>query len=43
MVFAIIFEWDLDAQWKMFKLTMKSNVAQVMTKVSTLTTDKVNP
>jgi hypothetical protein len=43
MVFAIIFEWDLDAQWKMFKLMMKSNVAQVMTKVSTLNTDKVNP
>lgn len=43
MVLTIIFEWDLDAKKRLFNLTMKSNVAQAMAKISTLVIDKVNP
>jgi hypothetical protein len=43
MVLAILFEWDLDAQQRLFKLMMKSNVTQAMEKVSTLIINKVKP
>jgi len=43
MVLAIIFEWDLDAQQGLFKLTMKFNAVQAKAKVSTLVINKVNP
>jgi hypothetical protein len=43
MVPAIIFEWDMDAQQGLFKLTMKFNAVQAKVEVSTLVTKKVNP
>ncbi len=43
MVPTILFGWDLDAQQGLFKLMMKSNVAQAMAKVSTLFINKVKP
>jgi hypothetical protein len=43
MVPPILFRWDLDAQQGLFKLVMKSNVAQAMAKVSTLVINKVKP
>ncbi len=43
MVPAILSGWDFNAQQGLFKLMMKSNVAQVMAKVSTLTINKVKP
>jgi hypothetical protein len=35
--------WDLNAQQGLFKLTMKSNVSQMMVKVVALATSKMNP
>jgi hypothetical protein len=43
MVHAVLLGWDLDAQQGFFKLTMKSNASQVMTKVVALAANKVNP
>jgi hypothetical protein len=41
MVPDIFFRWDLDVQQGLFKLMMKSNVAQAMAKVSALVINKV--
>ncbi len=43
MVPTILWGWDLDVQQGLFKLTMKSNVAQAMVEVMALASNKVNP
>jgi hypothetical protein len=43
VVLAILSSWDLDAQQRLFKLTMKSNAFQAMAKVVALVANKVNP
>ncbi len=43
MVPAILWAWDLDVQQGLFKLTMKSNIAQTMAEVKALAFNKVNP
>jgi hypothetical protein len=43
MVVIILSSWDLDAQQKLFKFTMKSNVFQAMAKMVALAVDKVQP
>jgi hypothetical protein len=43
MVLAIFSSWDLDAQQSLFKLTMKSNVAQAMAEIMAFASNKVNP
>lgn len=43
MVSIILSSWYLDAQQKLFKFTMKSNVFQAMAKMVALAVDKVQP
>jgi hypothetical protein len=43
MDLAIFWAWDLDVQQGLFKLTMKSNIAQAMVEVMALASNKVNP
>jgi hypothetical protein len=43
VVLAVLSGWDLDAQQRLFKLTMKSNASQAMAKVMALVANKVNP
>ncbi len=43
MVLVILLAWNLDVQQGLFKLTIKSNVAQTMAKVMALTIDKAHP
>ncbi len=42
MVLAVFSGWDLDAQQRLFKLTMKSNASQAMAEVVALVANKVN-
>jgi hypothetical protein len=43
MVLVILLAWNLDVQQGLFKLNIKSNVAQTMAKVVALTIDKAHP
>ncbi len=42
MVLVVLSSWDLDAEQRLFKLTMKSNDSQAMAKVVALVANKVN-
>ncbi len=42
-MFIILSSWDLDAQQKLFKFTMKSNIFQAMANMVALAIDKVQP
>jgi hypothetical protein len=43
MVSIVLSSWDLDAQQRLFKFTMKSNIFQIMAKMVALAIDTVQP